>query len=140
MPADITRETRIFLALWRKAGRGETLPVFTLPTQSAAIAVRMAMYRAIKPYRLSDDNELVEAAAKYTVNVKDNTVTIALKVSLALAEQLLIDLDIDETELMTPDETATLDRVRLAAGLPTSTDTPAVLLTALDDPFNLKAN
>ena len=64
---DLSREKRIYLAIWRKAWRDqvETLTV-NMPNKSLALTVRMSMYRTIKPYRTGDlfDDELRMAADK----------------------------------------------------------------------------
>lgn len=64
----ISREARVYLALWRKAynERDSNLPPVTInaSTYAMAISMRQGMYRAIKPYRsgLEFDHELTQAA------------------------------------------------------------------------------
>lgn len=65
----ISREYRIYLALWRKA-LNSAAPI-TVKTKNLAIAVamRQGMYRAIRPFRdgTANDNELQQAAEKFVI-------------------------------------------------------------------------
>jgi len=106
---DLSREKRIYLAIWRKAWREqvETLTV-NMPNESLALTVRMSMYRTIKPYRTGDlfDDELRMAADKYVLVVQKSPPAIVLthRKSADAAEAAFADLGLDEMDLMTDEE------------------------------------
>lgn len=120
MPAQkpISREYRIYLALWRKAVLNpDNIVVIKAPSYSMAIAMRQGMYRAIRPFRngLMTDEELRTAAEKYVVyldkaGAKDDPHELSLRPRAALAELELMfdDLGIDEEDLRLGDERAVL--------------------------------
>jgi hypothetical protein len=107
MPRDISRETRINLALWRKALRDGGLSL-QLKDFSQALAFRLSLYRALKPYRENEflDPELFEASIKYCVAVPKNTgdLMITERKSLVAAEQIMLDLGLTEVDLLSPEE------------------------------------
>ena len=110
---DLSREKRIYLAIWRKAWReqGETLTV-KMPNESLALTVRMSMYRTIKPYREGAlfDDELRMAADKYVLVVRKDPPAIVLthRKSADAAELAFADLGLDEMDLMTEEEVAAM--------------------------------
>jgi hypothetical protein len=114
MSKDLSREKRIYLAIWRKAWREqvETLTV-TMPNESLALTVRMSMYRTIKPYRQGDlfDDELRMAAEKYVLVVQKSPPAIILthRKSADAAELAFSDLGLDEMDLMTAEEIASMN-------------------------------
>lgn len=109
MPRDISRETRIHLALWRRALHDDGLTI-TLQSYSQALSMRLAMYRALKPYRHNEflDPELTEASNKYCIAVsKDSGILqIANRKSLLAAEAAMEQLGLCEADLYSPEEQA----------------------------------
>ena len=72
---NLSRETRIYLALWRKAYTSpEETTSITVSSYSAALTMRGGMYRAIRPYRYGEafDAELQKAAETYVISVTRN--------------------------------------------------------------------
>lgn len=110
---DLSREKRIYLAIWRKAWReqAETLTV-KMPNESLALTVRMSMYRTIKPYREGAlfDDELRMAADKYVLVIQKSPPAIVLthRKSADAAELAFADLGLDEMDLMTEEEVAAM--------------------------------
>lgn len=112
----ISREYRMYLAIWRKAWKEpDRLLGFDCTNYNMAIAMRQGMYRAIRPFRqgLQIDEELRRAADKYVVYLlkpipwdKDKPHRIELRERLALSElELLADLmGIEEEDLLVGDE------------------------------------
>jgi hypothetical protein len=125
MPAPtkpISREYRIYLALWRKAYLQPTNPV-SIKTSSftMAVAMRQGMYRAIRPFRSGEmvDGELQKAAEKYVVYLvkaddKNNPHFLELRERKTLSE-LESDWDalgIDEEDLLLGDERNIHEKLR----------------------------
>lgn len=119
MPAKpISREYRIYLALWRKAFlHSETPLIIHASNFSMAVAMRQGMYRAIRPFRngLLNDEELRQAADKYVIYLhkagsKDSPHDLEFRQRLTLAElELSFDsLGLDEEDLAFGDERAAL--------------------------------
>lgn len=110
----ISREYRIYLALWRKAFLNPTTPVIVhASTFSMAVAMRQGMYRAIRPFRqgLMNDDQLRQAAEKYVVylnkaGAKDEPHDLEFRERVTLAElEMSFDiLGIDEEDLVVGDE------------------------------------
>lgn len=69
MTKPISKEYRIYLALWRKAYRGELNQAIKCPNLHMAVAMRQGMYRAIKPFREAEsgDDELRKASERFVV-------------------------------------------------------------------------
>lgn len=140
MPRDISRETRIHLALWRKALKDGGLEV-TLDSYSQALSMRLAMYRALKPYRENEflDPELTAASNKYCLAVaKDSSILqIADRKSLLAAEAAMKQLGLDESDLYSAEEQAMQARMLKELGsLAIQEDAePAPEAPSLDNPF-----
>jgi hypothetical protein len=71
---DLSREKRIYLALWRKAQREQTPISFKVRDKDTGLSIRMAMYRTIKPYRQGTeiDEELYKAAQNFVLVTKES--------------------------------------------------------------------
>ena len=69
--SSLSREARIYLALWRKTSTDEDGFVVKFPSHSLAISARQGLYRAIKPFRNRPDKDpiLAEAADKFVVTI-----------------------------------------------------------------------
>jgi hypothetical protein len=110
MPAPISREYRIYLALWRKALLGSEIVEIKAPSRSMAIAMRQGMYRAIRPFRSGKmvDEELRQAAEKYVVFLDEEKLILRERMTLsALETEIGLDvLGIDEEDLLLGDERA----------------------------------
>lgn len=119
MAKPITREHRIYLALWRKAYKSEEPVSFKCSNFAMAVAIRQGMYRAIKPFRYGEleDTELKDAAEKFVVflvknrdengeHLKDKTHFIELRprVTLLEANSIFDELDLEEDELYVGEE------------------------------------
>jgi hypothetical protein len=108
MTKPISKEVRIYLAFWRKAQTEGLELEFKPPTLQAAVAFRMAMYRAIRPYRYGElyDSVLNEAADKWTLWMGKDSFKVKLKhrATLSVAEQFLVDLEMSEDDLLLPHE------------------------------------
>lgn len=108
----LSREYRIYLALWRKAVREKDLglePVsIKVSSPSVALSIRSGLYKAIKPYRNGQavDEELTRAAEQFVVSTpKDEAVVKLLpRASLIELEAELAALGIDEADLALPEE------------------------------------
>jgi hypothetical protein len=108
----LSRETLIYLALWRKAFRQpETIVEVKCSTNQMAIAMRQGIYRAMKPFRgdYSKDPDLAAAADRYVVGMvafdgKFAYLRFLNRKSLGELEAQFADLDLDESELLSPDE------------------------------------
>ena len=115
MTKPISREYRIYLALWRKAYlTGEPI---TIKTRNLAIAVamRQGMYRAIRPFRdgTSNDYELQNAAEKYVIFIvrpEDKSreaphfIEFRKRQTLNELNNMWDDLGIDEEDLLIGEE------------------------------------
>ncbi len=110
----ITREYRIYLAIWRKAllHPEETISI-KLPTYNLALTTRMGMYRAIRPFREGTlfDDELALAAERYVLFCpKPDDVNTQAKVilrprlTLEALEAQLGDFNFTEDDLLLLDE------------------------------------
>lgn len=100
-----TRETRIFLALWRKAYTSGEPIVINAKSPSDAMRIRMALYNAIKPYRVEGvDDELRLAGEALAISTKANVVTIGPRVLRAYADDLAAQFGILEDDLITAQE------------------------------------
>ena len=112
MPAPISREYRVYLALWRKAYLNPDEPVIVkCSSRNMAIAMRQGMYRAIRPFRegkLSDE-ELRKAAEKFVVFLKDDSFEIRPRIALQELEGMFDQIGLDEQDLLVGDERAALD-------------------------------
>lgn len=117
MPAlkPISREYRVYLALWRKAVTSEAPIKIKCSNWSMAIAMRQGMYRAIRPFRhgTMNDEQLLQASEKFVVYLecpesKDKSLPhfLVLKERKALAEleEMFDELGIDEEDLLFGDE------------------------------------
>jgi hypothetical protein len=112
----LSRETLIYLALWRKAYRQpETLVEVKCSTNQMAISMRQGIYRAVKPFRgdYSKDPDLAGAAERYVIGMlpsNDETRFAYLRFiprkSLNELEAQLLDLGLEESELISPDDMA----------------------------------
>lgn len=111
----ISREHRIYLAIWRKVGLMEDDLEIKLSSHTEAISMRMGMYRAIRPYRAEEliDEELLAVAETHAINVSpgSSVMTIKRKVGLSAAEGLMASLGIDETDLITTEEKSLQNRL-----------------------------
>jgi hypothetical protein len=124
MPAQkpISREYRIYLALWRKAllNPDETVRI-KAPTFSMAVAMRQGMYRAIRNFRNGEasDNELQRAAEKYVVylekaSAKEDPHWLELRdrKTLAALDGMFGALGIGEEDLLLGDERTISSQLR----------------------------
>ncbi len=109
----ISREYRIYLALWRKALHSPEPVQIMTANFNMAVAMRQGMYRAIRPFRHGEmhDVELLQAADKFVVYLQrekdpDLAHFLVLKERIALAhlEGALDNLGIDEEDLLIGDE------------------------------------
>lgn len=116
MPAHISREYRIYLALWRKAYRNPdgTVAVKT-PNLGMAVAMRQGMYRAIRPFRQEamNDEELKKSADKYVIYLEKGEkanephwLHFKERKALTILEAAFDALGIDEEDLLLGDERA----------------------------------
>lgn len=122
MPAlkPISREYRIYLALWRKAylapENAEPI-VIKVSSRNMAIAMRQGMYRAIRPFRYGDqsDEQLRMAAEKFVIylapkGAKDQFIELKPRKTLEALSEMFDELGVDEEDLLLGDErTATID-------------------------------
>ena len=108
--APISREYRIYLALWRKALHSSEPITIKASNRNMAIAMRQGMYRAIRPFRQGNlnDRELQDAAEKFVVYLDGKLPELTLKPRAALAEleSAWEALGIDEEDLLLGDERA----------------------------------
>lgn len=113
----LSRDVRIYLALWRKAFREKDLdlpPVSVkVSSYSMALTVRGGLYRAIKPYRYGNllDEELQQAADLFVVSTPkeakssaQHTVSLTPRRSLIELERELEALGLSAEDLLTPEE------------------------------------
>jgi hypothetical protein len=133
------RERLIYLAIWRKAlaAPGRTI-TFTMPSPTAALSLRMLLYRVIKPYRADtepskqlQDLALREAAESLQIAVTGPDITIGPRRTLGMVEGLLAELGITEADIKASDpDTAEPAGAALARVLQN--------LAAPADPFGIK--
>lgn len=116
----LSRENRIYLAIWRKALRDKDTNPLTINCSSFKIALRqrVGFYRVIRPYRNGEayDSELATAAEQVvpTLSPKSDgpaTITFLPRKSLELAEAIFADLGLDDSDLLSQEE---LDSIRAA--------------------------
>ena len=122
----ITREYRIYLALWRKAFHSKEPVTFKASNFAMAVAIRQGMYRAIKPFRYGElnDLELKDAAERFVIyltktmdgkkHLKDQPHWIELKQRQTLKEmnRLFDELEIDEDDLFLGEEKAISNKLK----------------------------
>ena len=115
---NMTRETRIYLAIWRKAWKEKDLGlppvVVKASSRSTLLSMVTAMYRAIKPYRDSkpgfEDSELSRAAEGFIISApkpapgQPHVFTMKERKTLLDLEAELAELGISEEDLMTAEE------------------------------------
>lgn len=110
---DLSREKRIYLAIWRKVWK-EQLPSLTvkMPDYNLAMSVRMSMYRTIRPYREGTllDNELRMAADQYVLCLQKSppAIVVTLRKTADAAEAAFADLGLDEMDLLSEEEASLL--------------------------------
>lgn len=141
MPAlskPISREYRIYLALWRKAFFSEEPIIVTASSFSMAVAMRQGMYRAIRPFRNGQltDEALRQASEKYVVFLEkvmldeehDKTSPHHLifkeRKTLAALDGMLNLLGLDEEDLLLGEERTV--GARLSKFLDEKTPSPVV--------------
>lgn len=117
----ISREYRIYLALWRKAYLTGPFNV-KVSSHSMALAMRQGLYRAISPYRVGTalDAELLAASEKYVTYLlklddpkAEHTIEFRERKVLAEMESgLLAELGIMEDDLLLGDERSINDSLR----------------------------
>jgi hypothetical protein len=113
----ISREYRIYLAIWRKAfkERLSDRPEVTInaSNRNLAIAMRQGMYRAIRPFRngIMFDEELRQASELFVVFLTRNedagaptTLILRPRITLNELERDLVNLDLDEEDLLLTEE------------------------------------
>ena len=104
----LSREARIYLALWRKTATEPEGFEVKFPTESLAISARQGLYRAIKSFRNRPDLDpiLAEAADKFVVSIDQANCTIYLtpRKTLEVLESQLALLGISEEDLSTAEE------------------------------------
>lgn len=103
----LTRESKIYLAIWRKAAAESGLTI-TLSSPVEAQSVRMAMYRAMTPYKNDPNLEpsLSEIGAKMSLvwHRGESVLHIRDRVTLTSAERLAEQLGLDDDDLLTDSE------------------------------------
>lgn len=106
----LSREAKIYLALWRKASSTGQGFVVKFPTKSLVISARQGLYRAIKPFRGRPDLDLLlhDAADKFVVSLdlENLSLIFAERKTLSALENQLEDLGILESDLIEPSEVA----------------------------------
>lgn len=114
MPLDLTRETRIYLAMWKKAGEAGTLSI-SLRTETEAKSTRMALYRAIKPFKDERlyDPVLKEIGLGFAIVIEKGSkvLTIRPRKDVESAELLSEMFGLSEDDLAIPEEKALRDRL-----------------------------
>jgi len=137
MPAQkpISREYRIYLALWRKAFLTDTELTIKASNLSMAVAMRQGMYRAIRPFRngQANDNELREAAEKFIIFLvkadeknDPHFLQIRRRATLSELDAMFDTLGIDEDDLLLSDERKINESLKKIAAekLPRQVKTP----------------
>lgn len=112
--AQISREYRIYLAIWRKALKSEEPVEIKCSSRNMAIAMRQGMYRAIRPFRSGTriDEELRVASEKFVVFIKDNILEIRPRLTLAELDTMFDEIGIDEEDLLLGDERAKFEELK----------------------------
>lgn len=118
----LSREYKIYLALWRKAELEKdndppTPIVLEASSFSVALAIRTGMYKAIKPYRDGGVYEevLTKAPQSFIVSAIKGPpaqVVISPRASMILLEAELARLGIAEEDLVSPAERAVGEELR----------------------------
>lgn len=115
MPKPVSREYRIYLAIWRKAVNSEEEITIRASTFNLAIAMRQGMYRAIRPYRSGEifDAELSKAADLFVVQIEKlpdpsapHILRLKPRLTLNELEAELANLGLDEADLLLGEERA----------------------------------
>jgi len=117
----ISRENRIYLAIWRKAMQEKDLPIppvtLTASSYLAAETLRRGLYRAIRPYREQTifDSELFSASEHFSVCIEKaekpehpHTIVMKPKISMTELERELANLGLDDSDLLFPSEKITI--------------------------------
>lgn len=131
----ISREYRIYLALWRKAFKSDEQVIVKASSLSMAVAMRQGMYRAIRPFRNNEqsDSELREAAEKYIIylvkgekKTDPHFIEFRPRATLSELDGMFDDLGIDEEDLLLSDERAVANSLKkiAAENLPREVKTP----------------
>ena len=111
----ISRENRIYLAIWRKVAGMEDDLTIKLTSHTEAVSMRLGLYRAMTPYRSGDmtDPELAAVADTHSVFIapKSSEIVIRRKIGLLAAEGLMEELGIGEDDLITYEEKELSDRM-----------------------------
>ena len=125
---NLSREARICLAIWRKTSTEPDGFPIKMASRALAIACRQTMYRVIKAYRGRPDLDpiLSEAADKFVVTLHptDPVISMTPRKTLEALELAILDLDLDESDLMTSSERAaqaSIDRLLDQASSPEPT-------------------
>lgn len=113
MSKDLSREKRIYLAIWRKAWREQLDElVIKMPSYNLAMTVRMSMYRTIQPYREGKifDNELKLSSEKYVLALQKEPprIIVVLRKTAEIADSMFTDLGLEEDDLMSEEELSAL--------------------------------
>lgn len=106
--SSLSREARIYLALWRKATETPEGFEVKFPSLTTAISARQGLYRAIKPFRNRSDKDpiLAEAADKYVVTLRNEPPALYFspRQTLEILENQLESLGLSESDLLDPEE------------------------------------
>jgi hypothetical protein len=143
MPAlkPISREYRIYLALWRKAVKSPEMVSITTKDFSMAVAMRQGMYRAIRPFRNGQavDEELRMASERYVIYLikaedkhEPHFLELRPRMTLAALEASWDALGIDEEDLLLGDERkadASLERLLKESQAPEAKPAPTPFYT-----------
>lgn len=116
----MNRQTRIYLAFWRKAFHEGELRL-PMPSKGHAVSIRQALYRAIRPFRDEDaeePSELTKIANTMTVGFSGNDLIIRRKITSEYAETLFSELELDESLLQTDDERQAVEKLKAALEKP----------------------
>jgi len=115
-PFELSREARIYLAIWRKAyhEREKVDPVsITASSFQTALSFRQGLYKAIRPYRFGEkfDNELQKAAELFVIGIikqedpaQPHKIILKKRITLNELETELLNLGLDESDLLLPEE------------------------------------
>lgn len=121
----LSREYRIYLAIWRKAYRERDLdtPLVTVNSAnlSTALSLQSGMYKAVRPYRSGEafDPELQAAAETFVVALPrhvDSSIPHAIvlkpRSTLTELEAELEALGITEADLLDPEEQKAVESIQ----------------------------
>lgn len=112
----ISREHRIYLAIWRKAflERAKDKPIILHASNfQMAISIRQGMYRAIRPFRVGIelDEELRQSSDLFIVQIEKNEdqkaphrLFLKQRMTLTELEKELSTLGLDEEDLLLTEE------------------------------------